>query len=268
MGQMTKILVASNIHGRYEELTNLLHRVNNNTLLTSFDRIVFMGDYIGFGEKNQEVIRFLMECQQKSDKVVLLKGEWEDALYQVMRGATREIQKEAFQLFVDHDQVDMLKALRQDETLLNRWLDTIEDMPVFAEEGTYFISHAGLDMTRFNHVSTIEEFYTQLNEPNYVWTTGNETTYLWFYEEFEPDSFPYTIIMGQTPIHEILDESITEKNDAPITCGHLYCVDFGAKYDEGSLGVVIFDDGNLKAYTHDVIVYPKENKESVNKKAT
>ncbi len=70
-----KIYAMSDIHGCIEELEKKMKMVD----LSGNNRIVFLGDYIDYGDSSCQVLRYLWELQKKNgeDKVIVLKGNHE-----------------------------------------------------------------------------------------------------------------------------------------------------------------------------------------------
>lgn len=69
------IYAISDIHGCIEELKNKLEQVN----LQGDNRIIFLGDYIDYGESSFQVLQYIWELQKQygNEKVVVLKGNHE-----------------------------------------------------------------------------------------------------------------------------------------------------------------------------------------------
>lgn len=261
---MSKFLVVSNIHGRYYELLEVLSQVKKDHAFNEFTNIVFLGDYIGFGYKNKEVMRFLMDFKQAKTNVVLLKGEWEDALLHVQRNRNSALEKHFFDThFKQFKQIDMLNDLRADKALLNEWVDTIEQMDVACTIDNYFFSHAGLQMDDWGNVDDAT-FFSQIHETNYTQMMDNGESYSRYYQSTPRRNFPQRIVMGQVPIHKFHGTEEATKYDKPFRMGGLCAVDFGARYNDGRLGAVVLDEGKIKSYTFDV--FSKEAVMKISKK--
>lgn len=65
----------SDIHGKIEELKNKMEQVD----LQGDNRIIFLGDYIDYGESSFQVLQYLWELQKHygDEKVIVLKGNHE-----------------------------------------------------------------------------------------------------------------------------------------------------------------------------------------------
>ena len=72
------IYAMSDIHGCLEELKEKMGYID----LSGNNRLIFLGDYIDYGPKSGQVLRYIYELQQKygSEKIVVLKGNHEAML--------------------------------------------------------------------------------------------------------------------------------------------------------------------------------------------
>ena len=70
-----KIYAMSDIHGCIKELDKKMELVD----LSGNNRIVFLGDYIDYGDSSCQVLQYIWELQKKNgeDKVIVLKGNHE-----------------------------------------------------------------------------------------------------------------------------------------------------------------------------------------------
>ncbi|MCR4902871.1 MAG: metallophosphoesterase [Butyrivibrio sp.] len=72
------IYALSDIHGCFDELKEKMKDVD----LSGDNRIIFLGDYIDYGTKSGDVLRFIHDYQKENgeDKVIVLKGNHEAAM--------------------------------------------------------------------------------------------------------------------------------------------------------------------------------------------
>lgn len=70
---MMRLIAVGDIHGRLEQLTNLLQEIAPSTN----DRVVFLGDYIDRGPDSKGVIDFLIRFREKFQETVFLQGNHE-----------------------------------------------------------------------------------------------------------------------------------------------------------------------------------------------
>lgn len=69
------IYAMSDVHGCIDELKEKMKKVN----LTENNRIVFLGDYMDYGENSYQVLKYLKDLQEKHgvEKVIVIKGNHE-----------------------------------------------------------------------------------------------------------------------------------------------------------------------------------------------
>ena len=69
------IYAMSDIHGCIEELQKQMEQVD----LSRDNRIVFLGDYIDYGDSSYQVLKYIWDSQKEygEEKVVVLKGNHE-----------------------------------------------------------------------------------------------------------------------------------------------------------------------------------------------
>ena len=69
------IYAMSDIHGCIDKLKEMMKKVD----LTGNNRIVFLGDYMDYGDSSCQVLKYLMDLKEKYgvEKVVVLKGNHE-----------------------------------------------------------------------------------------------------------------------------------------------------------------------------------------------
>lgn len=254
---MTKILAISNIHGRLKELTNLLHKISQEHNLSTFDNIVFLGDYIAFGEESIGVLDMLIKLKNKYPQTVILKGNWEFALYHTLsRGS--EYNDEMFKLFISYQQGELLKEFRNKKKKMYDYINFIDSMPKYFIKDNYLFTHAGIDYN----------FWDKKYEPNDFMKVYDETHLLWHLDFFEQASnnwfsktygdgqvyqeFPYKIVAGQVSLDRIKGQTRGTKNLEPFNLDNVYGIDFGAAFSEGQLGAVIFKDDGISTYVVDV----------------
>lgn len=66
------IYAISDIHGCMDELKEKMKKVD----LAENSRIVFLGDYMDYGDNSYQVLKYLKDLQEKygEEKVIVLKG--------------------------------------------------------------------------------------------------------------------------------------------------------------------------------------------------
>ena len=256
---MTNILAISNVHGRFNELHALLGNIHSHYNFEEFDQVIFMGDYIGYGDQNEQVIRFLMDLKKTYPHVTLLQGHWEMLLWQNMRLEDQMYKEVALKHFEKEKQLGMLLSLKQNETLVEEWLNEIENMKWYCIEKDFIFTHAGIDLSQWKKDMDIHYFMEHVQEKHdMVWATCFQEDYILYWTNkltrnihiFEP--FPYKVVFGHVPIHQLQREAKETTYTQPFHLGNVYGIDFGAYSSEGSLGAVIFQDNGIKTYVEKV----------------
>ncbi len=119
-----RTIVVGDIHGCYDELRELLEKV----ALGTDDRVVCVGDLIVKGEKNREVLDFVMSDARISSVL----GNHDRALLRYWRGeavSLKEHQRRA------HDELRTGQA---------RYSAYLESLPLMIDLGSHCVVHAGV----------------------------------------------------------------------------------------------------------------------------
>ena len=171
------IYAMSDIHGCIEELEKKMELVD----LSGNNRIVFLGDYIDYGDSSCQVLQYLWELQKKNgeDKIIVLKGnheqmflEWIDDYRNPISDGTEglmtfndwlrtdfEYGANTISTFVSEQQMDFLNQISRTSSLetiskeavqmilsnhadLIRW---IRNMPAYYDADDQIFVHAGVD---------------------------------------------------------------------------------------------------------------------------
>jgi serine/threonine protein phosphatase 1 len=171
------IYAMSDIHGCIEELEKKMELVD----LSGNNRIVFLGDYIDYGDSSCQVLQYLWELQKKNgeDKIIVLKGnheqmflEWIDDYRNPFPDGTEDLitfndwlrtdfeyGANTISTFVSEQQMDFLNQISRTSSLetiskeavqmilsnhtdLIRW---IRNMPAYYDADDQIFVHAGVD---------------------------------------------------------------------------------------------------------------------------
>lgn len=253
------IYAMSDIHGCMDALKEKIELID----LSQDNRIVFLGDYIDYGHKSGEVLRYLYDLQQMNgkDKVITLKGnheamllEWIDEFakpvtplmeaiaYDSWLKTDSECGYNAFRTLVTTDQLERITHIERKSSFAelnheaaNMVLETngdlikwIRSMESFYETDTQIFVHAGVD-------EEAEEYWK--------WGTGDDI----FLGKFPASlgKFCKTVIAGHVGTGNIArDNSFHEiYHDGE---SHYY-ID-GSVYMGGKLLLLSYDEKNRKYY--------------------
>jgi diadenosine tetraphosphatase ApaH/serine/threonine PP2A family protein phosphatase len=121
---MGRVIVIGDIHGCFDELTDLLNLVE----LKKDDRVVAVGDLIVKGEKNREVLDLFIDDRRFSSVI----GNHDRKLRQVWRGEPVRLTK-AQQL-----------ARAELEVNRGRYSTFLQSLPFMIDLGSHLVVHAGV----------------------------------------------------------------------------------------------------------------------------
>lgn len=172
----------SDIHGCIEELKKKMEQVD----LTGNNRIVFLGDYIDYGDSSYLVLKYLWDLQKKygAEKVVVLKGNHE-------------------QMFLDwiDDYRNPYSDGAEDYMTFNDWLRT--DFECGANTISTFISQQQMDF--LNQISRTCSMET-INREAVQMILSNHKKLLWWIQKMPS----YFEAESQIFVHAGVDEEAGE----------------------------------------------------------
>src|ERR1051325_3528554 len=169
---MSRTIVIGDIHGCYDELTDLLELID----LQPDDRVVAVGDLITKGPKNREVLDLFIDDQRFSSVV----GNHDRKLRQKWRGEpvrlTKEQRKTIEELEPDHE----------------RYFEFLKSLPYSIDLGSHLVVHAGIRPG----VSLDEQMASDLTE---IRTMGADPTRRKGVPWYKVYRGPQTILFGHWP---------------------------------------------------------------------
>src|SRR6185295_20083993 len=121
---MGRTIVVGDIHGCFDELTDLLELIQLNT----DDRLIAVGDLITKGPKNREVLDLFISDPRLSSVV----GNHDRIIRQKLRGEPVRLNK---------DQRSVLKQLGANP---ERYADFLRPLPFTIDLGSHLVVHAGV----------------------------------------------------------------------------------------------------------------------------
>jgi len=153
-----RIYAIGDVHGCYELMRRLIDRIGEHHAALPEPRalhIVFLGDLIDRGPDSAAVLDFVYNLQLKSDRVVTLLGNHEEAMLNVLDGDASMLRhwlgfggRETLQSFdidppaPDEHPREFLRRLQSGTPrAIVRWL---RSLPLTAQSGDYFFCHAGV----------------------------------------------------------------------------------------------------------------------------
>lgn len=204
-----KTYVIGDIHGCYEELTELLDLIDAHAKKTDGDyRMVFLGDYVDRGPDSKRVICTLMNLEMAlgRDRVICLKGNHEDML------------------------------LAGDYTYARETLESFRESPHIAEIPEWALSWMADLRLYFEDAYAV--YVHAYVKPSVPLEEQTETNLLWTrYEKEQRAFYDKFVYHGHTPTRDL--EVVEDRCNVDTACvfgGHLTAVEVGP---EGKPGHVI-----------------------------
>lgn len=256
------IYAMSDIHGCIEELREQMKLVD----LTGKNRIVFLGDYIDYGDSSYQVLKYIWDLQKEygEEKVIVLKGnheqmflEWIDDYKNPYPNGTEDIMvfndwlesdfddgANTIGTFISKQQMDFLNQISRtcsmetisrdavqmilsDHQELIRW---ISKMPTYYEAENQIFVHAGVD-----------------EEAGEYWKWGTSDSILLGKFPATKGKFYKTIVAGHvgTGTRDLADDR--SYHDVYYDGESHYYID-GSVYKSGKLLLLAYDEKDGKYY--------------------
>src|SRR5213595_3049072 len=122
---MPRTIVVGDIHGCFDELTDLLDLIN----LQKNDRVIAVGDLITKGPKDREVLDLFISDRRRFSSVV---GNHDRKIRQKLRGEPVRLTRE---------QREVLKQLQPN---LHKYSEFLRSLPFTIDLGSHLVVHAGV----------------------------------------------------------------------------------------------------------------------------
>ena len=233
------LIAISDVHGRYEELKKL----NLENFLKDGNRIVFMGDYIGYGHHTIETIQYITHLRfTYPNQVITLQGNWENMLYVALskgehsNGVIKVLYARGFR--------DEFKKIMNNPVYTRTIFDFIQTLRSYYIESNYIFTHAGINVELLKQGKTLKEVFDGSSGEELRWYSN-----FWMQIDFD---CPYTVVYGHVPVQNIYRgiHGKPMQTIGPIAKGCGIAIDFGASKKKGCLGYIRFDtDGDRSFYT-------------------
>lgn len=172
-----KKFVIGDVHGNYEELMDLLDKINPNLRQ---DQLIYLGDYIDRGPQSYKVIRFLIDLQNNYGKehAVLLRGNHEDM-------AIENIEHGRIDCFNGYD-ITFIDFIKNNDSIEN-YYEFFKGLPLYYEDESFVYVHGGI-------------------RPGIAMERQEKNDLLWIRVEFFKSSLTFIkpVIFGHTPTNNII----------------------------------------------------------------
>lgn len=153
-----RIYAIGDVHGRYDLLRLLLDKIEAHSNALPPTRslyVLFVGDLVDRGPQSAEVLAMLYDLQTRTDHVIVLLGNHEEAMLQALDG-----DMDALRGWLGVGGRDTLKSfgiapLRPDEdrraylqraraAIPREWIAWLRKLPLSVQSGDYYFVHAGV----------------------------------------------------------------------------------------------------------------------------
>lgn len=256
------IYAMSDIHGCLDELKEKMEQVD----LTGNNRIVFLGDYIDYGDSSYQVLKYLWDLQKKygTEKVVVLKGNHEQMFLDWINDYRNpypdgtednmvfndwictdfEYGANTISTFISQQQVDFLNQISRTcsmETISTEavrmvianheeLIGWIQNLPLYFETENQIFVHAGVD-----------------EEAGEYWMWGTSDSILLGKFPATKGKFYKTIVAGHvgTGTHDLANDR--NYHDVFYDGASHYYID-GSVYKSGKLLLLTYNEENEKYY--------------------
>ena len=229
-----KIVALSDIHGRYDALLSL----SLERYIADGYRVVFMGDYVGYGDKSAETLAYVVSLKKTyPDQVSLLLGNWEDMLHVALFHENKQERGSVIQVFFKKGWRDGFKQFRDNEDLRKLVEDFPRIMDVAYFNGSYCFAHAGVNPALLGSSMPLRKIILGSNLDHLVWNLD-------FIDAAAGMNGPYRFVVGHRPVQTLSDDSTIK----PYVSGCVVGIDMGASRKKGCLGLIKFDENGQRSF--------------------
>ncbi len=217
-----KILAVSDIHARCRQFKQLIE-----PKIQAVDKIVLCGDYVGYGTEPVEMVEELVRLKEEHpEKVVLLRGNWEDMMYSILVDEDLEYKSCSDCIETVQGRYNGQFTIDALSEHVDEFLKLYDYSRLWYDVDDYLFVHAGISM---------EKYWYSAKE---AIENSSVEDFLWSSESFIEEDFarlPFWIVGGHVPFCFYHDE------ESPYVLGRYINIDFRASSNYGRLGYVIFD---------------------------
>lgn len=229
-----KLIAISDIHGRYDALRSLpLER-----FLESGYKVLFMGDYVGYGKQCVEVIEYLLALKDRyKDKVIILYGNWEDMLMTALFSTERDERDTMIKIMYSRGFSNEFKRIKQNKDKAKKLQDCM--LMSYIDED-YCFTHAGINS------GIVDLPKVKLED---IVKVSSKEDILWSMDFLEDDAEEIwrndlRFVVGHVPVTKLNSDGKAK----PFVNGVAIGIDFGASSVKGCLGYIRFDENGNRSY--------------------
>ena len=255
-----KLVAIGDIHGRYDALQSLF----GEAIFADGYRVVFLGDYVGYGKQNKEVLQYIVYLQKKyPQQVFALWGNWEEMMYQALFNEDSSYRDDYIKVMRSRGFENEFKKLKNDEEIRSIVQQYPESLRKFFIDGTFCFSHAGVNVQAVKQQLPLEEITNLSSLDDLLWDSG-------FTQKMVKVRVPYTFVIGHVPVQCLCEEVDVEQKHSslanvflgitptripsknvevkPFVVGNVIGIDFGSSRKKGFLGYIKFDENGKRTY--------------------
>jgi serine/threonine protein phosphatase 1 len=153
-----RIYAIGDVHGCYDQLRELLAMIeaHNATLPPCRSlHVILLGDLVDRGPASAEVLRFLHNVQQRTDRIIVLQGNHEELMLKALDGEPGMLRAwmriggdatlRSFGIEPPPKDMDPREALETVRAAVPaEWVTWLRALPLTARSGDYLFCHAGI----------------------------------------------------------------------------------------------------------------------------
>lgn len=137
-----RTLVIGDVHGCYEELRELLRKVDWNPEASVPDVLVFAGDLVDRGPKSSEVVRFVREAHERYGNLVLsVAGNHDERYPRYAKNLERHRRNPRFTVDMEMDEYKQ----KVFDSLSDQDIAYLDSLPPYLVFGKWIVVHAGFE---------------------------------------------------------------------------------------------------------------------------
>lgn len=230
-----KVIALSDIHGCYDALRSL----SLEHYIADGYRVVFMGDYIGYGNKSVEALKYVISLRNRyPEQVIVLMGNWEDMLHTALFHEDKQERDLMAKILYKKRWGKEFQQFRKNSALRKIVKSFPDIMDTAYTDGNYCFVHAGVNPVSVLISPSLDKIITDSEFDDMIWNFD-------FIDNAASLDSPYRFVVGHRPV-----QNITNKKDdvKPYVSGCVIGVDMGASKKKGYLGFIRFDENGRRSF--------------------
>lgn len=230
---MKSVVAISDIHGRLAALELLIA----DSIKGNFSdyQLVFLGDYIGYGEDSIKTLLKIKELKERTGAVVL-RGNWEEMLLYAF-GPNSNEKTDCAMEFYRSGSKNVLQELKRNRFLCSTVLEFIRSMPLYHVCGNVLYAHSGVDFSLWQPGMSAQDFAEANDMSSLIWNQN-----FWELIMRPGVETPVDVVVGHLPVQVLYGTSQGDSFPGPFLYKNVLGIDCGASRKTGYLGAVCITD--------------------------